>query len=125
MHKLNISRLDNWLEINRRQIASLFGEISALVENVGDTAAHAGSEISAASAQHNDETVGHIFASVITHAFDHRSRARISHCKTLARHAIEKCFAAGGAIERNVANQNIFFRCEMRLFWRIYHDLAP
>src|SRR5579864_2402364 len=125
MHKLNISRLDNWLEINRREIASLFGEIAALVENISDTAAHARSKISSASAQHHDETVGHVLAAVIAHAFDHGSRARVPHRKTLACHAIEKCFAAGGAIERNVANQNIFFRREMRLFWRIYHDLAP
>src|SRR5579864_532458 len=118
VHEFNITRLDNWFEINRGEIASFFSEIAALVENIGDAAAHARREISSASAQHHDESIGHVLASVIADTFDHGGGSRISHRKALARHAVEKCFAASGAIKRNVANQNIFFRCEMRLLGR-------
>src|SRR5208282_950685 len=46
--KLSILRFKNGLEVDRVQIAAFLGEVSTLVENVGNTTAHAGGKISAA-----------------------------------------------------------------------------
>src|SRR5438874_5008320 len=51
-HQFYIARFDHGLEINRCQVTALIGEVSLFVENVSDTAAHAGSEISAAGTEH-------------------------------------------------------------------------
>jgi hypothetical protein len=48
-NELTILRFDNRLKVNRAQIAALFGEISALVKDVGDSTTHARGKISAAS----------------------------------------------------------------------------
>ena len=61
-------------------------------------------------AEHDDQAAGHVFAAVIAHAFHHRRRAGIAHREPLAGHAVEKSFAAGGAIEHHVADQDVFFR---------------
>ncbi len=63
------------------------------------------------------KTLRHVLAAVIADAFDYRGRSRIANGKALARHSVEKCFAAGGAVKRNVADQNIFSRgrnCDRR-----------
>ena len=107
-HNLGILRFENWLEVDRVQIAALFGEISALVENVGHAATHAGGKISAAGSEHQDQAPGHVFAAVVADAFDHSGRSGVANRKALAGDSVEKRFAAGRAVEGNVANQNIF-----------------
>src|SRR6266849_2297643 len=106
--QMGIVRFENWLEVNRFQITTLFGEVTALVKNVGNAAAHAGGKISPAGSEHQDQAPGHVFATVIADSLDHRSRSGVADGKALAGNSIEKRFAAGGAVEGNVANQNIF-----------------
>src|SRR6202521_609505 len=95
---LGILRFKNWLEIDRVQIAALFGKISALVENVGYAAAHASGKISATGSEHQDQAPGHVFAAVGADAFDHSRGSGVAHCKALASDPVEKRFAAGGAV---------------------------
>ena len=64
-------------------------------------------------AQHHDQAVGHVFAAVIADAFHHGRGAGIAHGKALAGHAVEEGFAAGGAVEAHVADQNIFLGHEL------------
>ena len=106
---LRILRFENRLEVDRIQIATFFGKVSALVKNIGDAAAHAGGKISAAGSEHQDQALGHVFATVVADAFDHSGRSGIANGKALAGDSVEKRFAAGGAVEGNVADQNIFF----------------
>src|SRR5579871_6168365 len=68
--RLEIADIMQRLEVDRFEIAALLGEVSVLVEYVGQASAHAGSEVAAASAEHNHEAVGHVFAAVIADAFD-------------------------------------------------------
>ena len=59
------------LQIDRSEVAALLVEITLLVIDVSDTAAHAGGEVSAAVAQHHDRATGHVLATMIANAFDH------------------------------------------------------
>ena len=103
------------LKINRVQVAALLGEVSAFVEDIGDATAHAGGEISSAGAEHDDQTVGHVLAAVVANALDHGSRSGIADREALARHSVEESFAAGRAVESNVADDDVFFRREARI----------
>ena len=105
-----VLRFENRLQVDRFQIAALFGEVSALVKDVSDAATHAGGKISAAGPEHQDQPLGHVFAAVVADAFDYGGRSGVANRKALARDAIEKRLAAGRAIKGNVANQNILFR---------------
>src|ERR1700687_5695967 len=115
----NILSFENRLQVDRVQIAALFGEVAALVENVGDAAAHAGGKISAASSEQQHQALGHVFAAVVADALDHRGRSRVANRKALARDPIEKRFAAGGAVESDVADENIVLGSETRPSRRI------
>src|SRR5260370_20948026 len=106
-NKLRILRFEDWLEIDRIQIATLSGKIAALVKNVSDAAAHAGGKISATGSEHQDQAPGHVFATVVANSFDYSGRSGVANRKALASDSIEKRFAAGGPVEGNVADQNI------------------
>ena len=121
---LHILRVEQRLEIDRGQIAALLGEIAALVEHVGDAAAHAGGEIAAAGAEHEHQAVGHVLAAVVADAFDDRGRAGVANREALAGDAVEERFAAGRAVESNVADQDIFFRSKAGSARRIDDDAA-
>src|SRR3981189_1360204 len=121
-NNLGILGSEDWLEINRLQIAALFGEVAALVKNIGNAAAHAGGKISPAGSEHQDQAPGHVFAAVVADSFDHSSRSGIAHRKALASTSIEERFAAGGAIESNVADQNIFLGSESGPARRIHYQ---
>ena len=90
-------------------VAAARGEVALVVEDVGDAAAHAGGEVAAGLAENDDEAVGHVLAAVIADAFDHRGRAGVADGEALAGHAVEEDFAAGGAVEHDVADENVFF----------------
>src|SRR5215467_9909790 len=48
---LYVASLEERLKIDRLQIASTFSEVAVLVEDIGDSTAHARSEVSAATAE--------------------------------------------------------------------------
>ena len=70
-------------------------------------------------AEHHHQTVGHVLAAVVAHAFDDRRGAGVAHREALAGHAVEEGFAAGRAVQAHVADQNIFLRHEFRIARRI------
>src|ERR1700693_419039 len=117
-NNLGVLRFENWLEIDRVQIAALLGEVAALVENVGNAAAHAGSKISATGSEHHDQAPGHIFATVVANSLDHSSCSGVAYREPLASDSVEKRFAAGGAVEGDIANQNIFLGGKSGPAWR-------
>src|ERR1700675_3838761 len=102
-HNLGILRFENRLQVNRLQIAALFSEVAALVENVGNATAHAGGKISATGSEHQHQAPGHVFATVVANALDHRGRSGVANRKPFASDTVEERFAAGGAVEGNVA----------------------
>src|ERR1700676_3258879 len=121
---LGILGFENWLEVDRVQVAALLGKISALVENVSHPATHASGKISPAGPEHQDQAPGHVFATVVADALDHRGRSRVANCKPLTSDSVEKRFAAGGTVEGNVADQNIFLGGESGTARRIHHQLS-
>jgi hypothetical protein len=56
-------------------------EVTRLVENIGDAARHAGSEVAPGLAQHNHDPAGHVFAAVVAGAFDNGNGTGVAHAK--------------------------------------------
>ena len=80
------------------------------IEHIGNAARHAGGEIAASFADNHDLATGHVFTAVITDAFYHCARAAVSHTKTLTTHAPKIRLTRSRAVQRDIADQNIFFR---------------
>ena len=59
---------------------------------------------------------------MIADAFDHRGRAGIAHRKALAGDAVEERFAAGRAVEHDVADQEYFLPAANAEFLRRIHN---
>src|ERR1700756_4503548 len=111
-HALHILHLHQWFEVDRVRIATLLGKVSALVEDICQASAHTRREVSAAGAKDQHEPIGHVFTTVIANALDDRGRTGIAYGKTPAGYAVEEGFAASGAIESNVADDDVFFGSE-------------
>ena len=94
------------------------------VEHVGDAAAHAGGEVAAGPAEHDDASAGHVLAAVIADAFDDGERAAVADGEAFAGDAAEVRLAAGRAVERDVADEDVVLGDEARLLRRIDDDLA-
>src|SRR5260221_9295785 len=105
-HDLGVLRFENWLEVNRIQIAALFCEVAAFVENVGDTTTHAGGKISPTGSENQDQAPGHVFTTVVADSFDHRGPSGVANCEALASASLEKRFATGGPLKDNGAQHN-------------------
>src|ERR1700675_3469675 len=99
---LGIVGFENRFEIDGVEIAALFAKIPVLVENVGYAATHAGSKISSASSEDDDQASGHVFAAMVAYAFDDRGGSGVANRKALARDSVEKCFATGRTVESHV-----------------------
>src|SRR5207237_8264889 len=81
-------------------------------------------EVSSAGTVHDDYAVGHVFAAVVAYAFNDCSRAGVTDRKALAGNAAEEGFAAGCAVQNDVADHNIFFGGKLRLFRRMHNDAS-
>src|ERR1700738_4043120 len=77
-YQLDIARFDHWFKINRRQIASLLGEIASLVADVSNAAAHSSCKISTARTQHDHQAISHVLTTVVADALHHRSCSGIA-----------------------------------------------
>jgi hypothetical protein len=81
-------------------------KVTGLVQNIGDTAGHAGREVAAGLAEHDHETAGHVFAAMVADAFDNRDGARVAHGKALARDTAEVAFTLDRTVEHGVADDD-------------------
>ena len=80
-----------------------------------DAARHAGGEVAAGRAEHHDAPAGHVLAAVVADALDDRGGAGVAHAEPLAHDATEVGLAAGGAVERDVAGDDVLLGGELRL----------
>ncbi len=80
-----------------------------------DAARHPGREVAAGRPEHDDAAAGHVLAAVVADAFDDRGRARVAHAEALAHHAAEVGLTTGGAVERDVAGDDVLLGGELRL----------
>src|SRR5207253_7188119 len=74
--------------------------------------------------KHDDQALGHVFASVIAYAFYNSRDAGVSHCKSLACHSVEERFAACGSVQYNISDQNVFLGQEGGSLRRIHDHSA-
>ena len=94
------------------------------VEHIGDAARHAGREVAAGLADHDDDAAGHVLAAMIADALDDRDGAGVAHRETLAGDAAEIALALGRAVEHGVADDDGFFRHDAAVGRRAHHDAA-
>ena len=94
---------------SRSTISRIAAPLERLVriEHVRDAAAHARREVPAGPAEHDDPAAGHVFAAVIADAFDDGERAAVAHREAFAGDAAEVRLAAGRAVERDVADEDV------------------
>ncbi len=120
----NVGEIDERLEIDASLVAATRGEIASIVVDVGDAAAHACGEVAPGGTENDGEPVSHVFAAMIAHAFDHGCCAGVADGEALAGDTVEENFAAGGAVEDDIADENAFLGQEARSLGRIGDD-AP
>src|SRR4051794_3241960 len=108
LHHLCVVRVKQRLQIDGFEIAALLSEVSAFIENVSDTSAHPGREISSARAEYQHQAIGHVLATVIANPFHDSGRAGITNRKALASHAVKESFTTGGAVKRYIADDDVF-----------------
>src|SRR5436190_2022196 len=105
-------------QIDHREIAAL-GEIAALIENIGDTARHAGGEVASGFADDKNDAAGHVFAAMIANTFDDGDGAGIPHRETLTGDAAQIAFTAYRAIKHGIADDDRLFRDEAYALMRL------
>ena len=65
-------------------------EGAVFVENIGDAARHAGSEVAPGHAEHDDRAAGHVFATVVADAFDDGGGPELRTAKAFAGDAAKR-----------------------------------
>ena len=111
------------LEADRLLVDPLV-EVPRFVQDVGHAAGHAGREVLAGGAEHHHRAAGHVLAAVVPHPFHHRGGPRVADAEPLARNARDKGPAAGGAVEGDVAGDDVFLRLIAGGLGRAEDDLA-
>ncbi len=120
----NVLVADKRLDIDAGFVAAARREVALIVENEGAPPAHAGGEVAAGGTEYDDGAIGHVFAAVVTDAFNYGDRAGVANGEPLAGDAIEKNFAAGCAVEDDVADKNAFFGEEEGRLGRVGDDAS-
>ena len=87
-------------------------EYAVRIPHVRNASAHAGGEVATGFAQHDYTAAGHVFATMITDAFDNRVRAAVAHREALRRDTAEVRFTAGRTVEHDVADEDVAFSGE-------------
>ena len=84
-------------------------KITVQIQYISDTAAHSGCKVLSSLAKNNNASSGHVLASMITNTFYNCFCARVSDCKTLTCHTIDKSFTTGCSVKCNISYYNILF----------------
>ena len=71
-------------------------------------------EVAPGAAEHDDAAAGHVLAAVVAHALDDGVDAAVAHAEALAGHAADVGLAAGRAVERDVADDDVLLGDEGR-----------
>ena len=106
-------------------IALLADKAAVLIEHPSDAAGHARSEVLSRPAQHQHGAPGHVFATVIAHAFDDSGGAGVADCEAFPSPPGSKQAAGGSAVQRDIAEQNMVGAFARGIALGAKHDLAP
>ena len=99
-------------------------EIVVFVQHIDHAAGHARREVFARGAEDDGDAAGHVLTAVVAHALDDGGRAGVAHAEALARDAGDECAAGGGAIERDIADNDVFIGPEGAALRREDDELA-
>ena len=110
-------------ETDHRNVG-LLGKLARLIEHVSDTARHAGGEVSAGGAEHDDAATGHVFAAVVAHALNHGGDAGVADGETLAGAAVDVDLTGGGAVEGHIADDDVVLGLEAGVGRRVDDEFA-
>src|SRR4051812_19541034 len=123
LHGLHVVGGEQRLELYELLVAP--GEEGAVsVEHIRDASAHASSEVPSGAADHQDTALGHVLTPVVTHTLDHRHRTAVAHGESLAGNSRDVGFAARGAIQTDVADDDVLVGGEGRRRRRVDDQLA-
>src|SRR5690349_25157711 len=86
------------------------GERTRFIDHVGGAVRHAGGKVPSRSAEHNDNSAGHVFAAVVSRPLDDSNRPGISDRKAIACLTSGNKFPAGGSIQDGVAHDDVLVR---------------
>src|SRR6185437_5574761 len=111
------------LELDHGEVAAPL-EGAALVQHIRKAAAHAGSEIAAGLAEHDDGAAGHVLAAMRADALNDGERARVAHGEALAGDAAEEAFAAHRAIEHGIADDDALVALQGAVMRRVDDEPA-
>src|SRR5581483_8951982 len=107
-----------------RFLVAVTGKRAVFVENVRDTARHTRGKITTRLPEHDNTATGHVLTSVISDAFNHCPYAAVAHSEALSRHAANVSLTTGGAIESDVANDDVVLGNKSRTRRRVDNNLA-
>src|SRR5207237_7868337 len=113
----NLARLVNRMEFDHTHVSfALEGTI--LVEYVSQASAHPGGEVAPGFAKDDHQPASHVLASMVSDTFDYRGGAAVAYGEALAGKTAKECLPAGGAVECNVADEDVFLGLKGRLLRR-------
>src|SRR5208337_1380807 len=121
---LNVLWIRDGLEVHVFSVAQERRKIAGLIKDVGDAAGHSRRKVAPRASQHHDQALGHVLAAVVANALDDCGGAGIAYRKPLTGHAVEVRLTAGGAVEADVANQDILLRSKFRGARRIENQFS-
>ena len=107
----NVGGIFDALKLNGLGIAPGI-EAALRIPDIGDPPGHAGGEIPPGRTQNHRAPAGHVLAAMIAHAFDDRLGAAVANAETLGRTSPEEGPSAGGAIEGDVADDDVLLGYE-------------
>ena len=116
--------LDHLLVADALEAAAGGAAFAALVEDVGHAAGHARGEVAAGLADDDDPAAGHVLAAVVADALHHGADAGVADAEALAGDAADVGLAGRGAVEGDVAGDDVLLRHEGGLARREEDDLA-
>src|SRR5579875_144261 len=120
-HLTALARIVQWFELDHSHVAAAL-EVACRIQHVRYTAAHSSREVASGATQDDHHASRHVLASVVAHSLDDRDRATVAHGKAFSRNAAEIGFAAGCAVQSDVADQDVIFRFERGCSRRAHND---
>src|SRR3972149_9772268 len=112
---------DKRFQIHHIEIAALF-KIPVTIQHIGNATAHTCGKIAASVAQYHDRATGHVFATMIAYALDHRCCTGISYRKTLPGNTTKITLTTDRAVQYGVPDNNILLRNDRAVRWRQDHN---
>ena len=99
-------------------------QVALFIQDISDTAAHAGRKVLSGCAEDNDTAAGHILASMLTDTLDNGVSTGVSDTETLSCDTVDVRLTARCAVEGNVSDDDVFFRFILSCFRRVDNQFS-